>query len=71
MKTPAYNTLDRVKEALMKSRYGDDVLTEIITAKFQGWNINDEEVHTITLSNEDGGTSIGSVYIDKEGKGGF
>ena len=69
MKTMHYNTLQRVKDALTRSGYGTE---GIITAKFQGWNDSDSEVHTITfVDDNEGGTGVGAVYIDKQGNGEF
>lgn len=63
-----YDTLQRVKDALNKAGYGTE---GIITARFQGWNDTDQEVHTMTFIDDEGGTAVGAVYIDKDGKGEF
>lgn len=68
MKTMHYDTLQRVKEALEKTGYGHE---GILTAKFLGWNDSGSEVHAITFIDEEDGTGLGKVYIDKQGKGEF
>jgi hypothetical protein len=59
-----------VKTALEKSGYGTE---GILTAKFQGWNHTNDEIHSTTFINDDieGGTDHGAVCIDKDGKGEF
>ncbi len=68
MKTWAYETLHRVKEALAKSGYDSEGIT---TAKFIGWNDSDSEVHRITFIDGEGNYDGDNVYIDKDGKGEF